>query len=452
MSAINETRRRVAPSLRLGLYRALSNVLSPAVPYWLDLRVKRGKEDPARLNERLGSTDRQRPDGPLVWIHGASVGESLSALPIIDRLQSRFSGVSVLVTTGTLTSARLLSQLLPEGAFHQFVPLDTPRAVKRFLNHWRPDVALFMESELWPNLILRTAERGIPMALLNARMSQGSFNRWLKARGPAKVMLGAFDLCLAQDTDIVGRLESLGARNVSIIGNLKYAAPPLSFDDHALEMLQDMMRGRRIWLASCTHDGEERIAGHVHATLKESYPEAMTLLVPRHPARGPEIANLLADMGHKVALRSRGETVTPKTDIYVADTLGELGLFYRAADIAFIGATLVPKGGHNPLEAARLNCAILYGPHTDNNITIYRELAAAGAAIQVVGRDQLAREVASLFADPAKVARMAEAGARVCVKADSVIGRTMSAVEPLIACALEPSLAPDSEAPIRARA
>ncbi|MFZ1990218.1 MAG: 3-deoxy-D-manno-octulosonic acid transferase [Alphaproteobacteria bacterium] len=437
--------------MRLSLYRMLSGALSPAVPYWLNARVKRGKEDPARLSERLGQAGRPRPAGPLVWIHGASVGESLSSLPIIDRLQSRFSGVSVLVTTGTLTSARLLAQRLPEGAFHQFVPLDTPRAVESFLDHWRPDAALFMESELWPNLILRTAARGIRMALLNARMSQGSFNRWLKARGPAKIMLRAFDLCLAQDTDIVGRLESLGARNVSIIGNLKYAAPPLSFDERALEALQSMMNRRLVWLASSTHEGEERIVGHVHATLKENLPEALTLLVPRHPARGPEIAELLADMGHKVALRSRGEPITPKTDIYIADTLGELGLFYRITDIAFVGATLVPKGGHNPLEAARLNCAILYGPHTENSITVYRELAAAGAAIQVIGRDQLAREVAALFADPAKVARMAEAGIRVCTKADSVIGRTMNALEPLLASALEPS-DPVSDTPIRARA
>ncbi len=444
--------RQSAPSLRLSLYRALSNALAPAIPYWLNARVKRGKEDPARLGERLGHAGLERPEGSLVWIHGASVGKSLSSLPIIDRVRARFPRTSVLVTTGTLTSAKLLSQRLPEGAFHQFVPLDTPSAVGRFLDHWQPDAALFMESELWPNLLLRTAERGVPMALLNARMSQGSFNRWLKARGPAKVMLSVFDLCLAQDTDIVGRLESLGARNVSIIGNLKYAAPPLSSDESALEELQSVIGGRTVWLASSTHEGEELIAGHVHASLKEQLPEVLTLLVPRHPARGNEIAELLADMGHRVALRSRGEPITPKTDIYIADTLGELGLFYRATDIVFVGATLVPNGGHNPLEPARLNSAILYGPHTDNNITIYRELAAAGAATQVIGRDQLAREVAALFADPAKVARMSEAAIRICARADSVIGRTMNALEPLLSQSLEGPAASLSGTPVRARA
>lgn len=452
MSSTVQARRRMAPSIRLGLYRAVSDALSPAIPYWLNARVKRGKEEPARLGERFGRAGRARPDGPLVWIHGASVGESLSALPIIDRLQARFPNACVLVTTGTVTSAKLLSQRLPDGTFHQFVPLDTTRAVTRFLDHWKPDAALFMESELWPNLLLRTAERGIPMALLNARMSEGSFNRWLRARGPAKVMLSVFDLCLAQDTDIVGRLESLGARNVSIIGNLKYAAPPLSFDESALEELQGMIGTRKTWLASSTHEGEEAVVGHVHASLKEQLPEVLTLLVPRHPARGAEIAELLTDMGHKVALRSHSDPITPKTDIYIADTLGELGLFYRAADIVFIGATLVPKGGHNPLEPARLNCAILYGPYTDNNITIYRELATSGAAIQVIGRDQLAREIAALFADPAKVARMAEAAVKICAKADSVIGRTMNALEPLLAQSLEGPAAPVSGTPIRARA
>ena len=451
MSA-TQTKRRVTASVRLGLYRLLSDALYPAIPLWLNARVKQGKEDPARLGERLGYGGRPRPDGPLIWIHGASVGESLSALPIIDRLQSRFPNASVLVTTGTLTSARLLSQRLPNGAFHQFIPLDTARAVGRFLDYWRPDAALFMESELWPNLLLRTAERGIPMALLNARMSQGSFDRWLKARGPAKVMLSVFDICLAQDTDIVGRLESLGARNVSIIGNLKYAAPPLSFNENDLEELERMIGARKVWLAASTHEGEEVIVGHVHAQLKEDLPEVLTLLVPRHPTRGIEIASLLSDMGHKVALRSRNEPVTSKTDIYIADTLGELGLFYRAADIVFVGATLVPKGGHNPLEPARLNCAILYGPHTDNNITIYRELAATGAAFQVIGRDQLARELTALFADPAKVVRMSEAAMKVCAKADSVIGRTMNALEPMLAQSLERPVDSPDGVQVRARA
>ena len=213
-----------------------------------------------------------------------------------------------------------------------------------------------------------------------------------------------------------------------------------------------MIAGRQVWLASSTHEGEERVVGHVHASLKEILPEVLTLLVPRHPARGAEIAELLTDMGHKVALRSRGEPITHKTDVYIADTLGELGLFYRAADIVFVGATLVPKGGHNPLEPARLSCAILYGPHTENNITIYRELAASGAAIQVIGREQLAREVVALFADPVKVARMSEAAIRICAKADSVIGRTMSALEPLLVQALEQSASPITDAPIRARA
>jgi 3-deoxy-D-manno-octulosonic-acid transferase len=401
-------------------------------------RVRRGKEDPARLGERMGRASLTRPEGPLVWIHGASVGESLSALPIIERLQAQRPGLSVLVTSGTKTSAQILARRLPPGAFHQYLPIDHPRAIKRFLDHWRPQAGLIMESELWPNLLMMSAERGVSLALLNARMSERSFNRWLRAKRVARALLSAFDICLAQDTSIAGRLESLGAHSIAVIGNLKYAAPPLPADDRALDALRCEIGPRMMWLAASTHPGEEILVGHVHAALKESYPSILTLVAPRHPERGAEIAALLTDMGHKVALRSQGSAITAATDIYLADTIGELGVFYRLADIVFMGGSLVPHGGQNPLEPARLNCAILYGPHTENFFTIYRELAAAGAATSVIGRDQLVRELCALTASSSEVERMAEAAFRVCAKADGVIARAMMELEPLLAEALGP--------------
>jgi 3-deoxy-D-manno-octulosonic-acid transferase len=439
-------------SWRLRFYRLLTRLSGPLVHLLIQSRLRQGKEDRDRLGERFGRAGRPRPPGPLVWIHGASVGESLSALPIIDRIQARFPGTCVLVTTGTLTSATLLSRLLPAGAFHQFIPVDLPSAVTRFLDHWQPDVGLIMESELWPNLIVDAAERKVPMALLNARISEQSFARWLKARRIAKTLLSAFDVCLAQDTAIVGRLESLGARNVSNIGNLKFAAPPLSADEDALETMRDAIGKRKIWLAAQTHEGEESIIGHVHAALKETESSILTILVPRHPARAEEIADLLRDMGHRVALRSKMEPITSRTDVYIADTLGELGLFYRLADIVFVGGSLVPEGGHNPLEPARLNCAIIHGPYTENNFTIFRELAAAGAAISVVGKDQLAREVSRLFADPGQVELMADAAYRICSRADGVIARAMAELEPLIAAAVEPGDVQPGKTALRAHA
>jgi 3-deoxy-D-manno-octulosonic-acid transferase len=399
-------------------------------------RARRGKEDPSRLGERLGRASLPRPQGPLVWIHGASVGESLSALPIIDRLQARSPGLAILVTSGTKTSAQILTRRLPPGSFHQFLPIDQPAAVKRFLDHWRPHAGLIMESELWPNLLLMASARNIPLALLNARMSERSFNRWLRARRMARALLSTFDICLAQDTSIAGRLESLGARSIAVIGNLKYAAPPLPADDRALDALRSAIGGRPIWLAASTHEGEEAIIGHVHAALKEATPPILTILVPRHPHRGAEIAGVLTDMGHRVVLRSQGSEITAATDIYIADTIGELGVFYRLTDIVFMGGSLVPHGGQNPLEPARLNCAILYGPHTENFFTIYRELTAAGAATAVIGRDQLAREIAMLIASRGEIERMSEAAFRICAKADGVIARAMVELDPLLKAAL----------------
>ncbi len=431
--------KRLRRSLRLSLYRAATGWVGGPVAYFmLQNRARSGKEDAARLPERFGRAGLERPPGPLVWVHGASVGESLSALPIIERIHQRNPGLSVLVTSGTKTSAQILARRLPPGAFHQYLPIDQPSAVKRFLDHWQPSAGLIMESELWPNLLMTAAERGIPLALLNARMSDRSFHRWLRAKGVARALLSAFDICLAQDTSIAGRLESLGAHSIAVIGNLKYAAPPLPADDRALDELRAQIGGRAIWLAASTHEGEEAIAGHVHAALKETYPGVLTILVPRHPERGAEIAAVLADMGHKTARRAAGEPISPATDIYIADTIGELGVFYRLADIVFMGGSLVPHGGQNPLEPARLNCAILYGPHTENFFTIYRELAAAGAAASVIGRDQLAREVSTLLASRADIERMADAAYRVCAKADGVIARAMADLEPLLLAALGP--------------
>lgn len=427
---------RLRHSWRLALYRATTSIAGPLARPMLMSRARRGKEDPSRLGERLGRPSLSRPEGSLVWIHGASVGESLSALPIIDRLHERFPGLSVLVTSGTKTSAQILARRLPPGSFHQFQPIDQPSAVRRFLDHWRPQAGLIMESELWPNLLMTSAERGIPLALLNARMSERSFHGWLHAKRMARALLGAFDICLAQDTSIAGRLESLGAQSIAVIGNLKYAAPPLPADDRALDELRAEIGGRPMWLAASTHPGEETIAGHVHAALKEETPAILTLLVPRHPERGPEIGAILADMGHGVALRSRGDAIGPATDIYIADTIGELGVFYRLADIVFMGGSLIPHGGQNPLEPARLNCAILYGPHTENFFTIYRELTAAGGAASVIGRDQLAREVARLLAERRDVEGMSEAAFRICARADGVIARAMAELDPLLSAAV----------------
>jgi 3-deoxy-D-manno-octulosonic-acid transferase len=415
----------------LALYRGVMNTLIPAVPAFLRLRARRGKEDAARLTERYGLASRTRPAGTLIWIHGASVGESLAALPLVSALLET-PGRHVLVTTGTVTSAKLMEERLPPHAFHQYVPVDSRKAVRRFLAHWRPDLALFIESELWPNLIVETHARGVPMALVNARLSERSFRGWNHARGLARRILSCFDLCLAQDEGVANRLTALGAPSVQIAGSLKADAPVLPVDEAALSSFRVAIGGRPLFLAASTHPGEEEIVIRVADGLRKNGADALTIIVPRHPARGPEIEALAKAHGFAVSRRAGGALPSPDTKLYVADTMGELGLFYRAAPFAFLGGSLVPHGGQNPLEAARLGTAIVTGPHTHNFEEIFPALLAAQGDGLVHSAEELSKLVQKLIANPGAAA---ELGTRAKAASDCLRGAlsaTIAAAETLI--------------------
>ncbi|MEJ2121580.1 MAG: 3-deoxy-D-manno-octulosonic acid transferase, partial [Alphaproteobacteria bacterium] len=381
------------------LYAAAAWVLGPSVRVVLMLRRARGKEDAARLPERLGTAGLPRPEGPLIWLHGASVGEALSALPLIDRLLAGDATRSVLVTTGTVTSARLMAERLPDRAFHQFAPVDLPAAVERFLDHWRPDLALWLESELWPNAVRAAAKRKVPMVLVNARLSARSYRRWRAVPGFARSLLGAFELCLAQSPADADRFAALGATRAESVGNLKYASPPLPADAAALTALNTMIGARPVWLAASTHPGEETIVAEAHRKLRARHPTLLTIIAPRHPGRGAAIATELASADLKVARRSTNEPITAETEIYLADTLGELGLFYRLAPIAFVGGSLVSHGGQNLLEPAQLGCAILHGPAVFNFEAIAGAMKDAGASERVFDAGSLAAAVDTLLTD-----------------------------------------------------
>jgi 3-deoxy-D-manno-octulosonic-acid transferase len=415
----------------LRLYRALTTLVGPLVILYLLRRMARGKEDRARFAERRGNPGRRRPEGPLVWVHAASIGEAVSMLALIDEIVATHPGLSVLVTTGTVTSARLLATRLPEGrAFHQYVPVDRPAYVRRFLDHWRPDLALWVESELWPNLVMATQARGIPLLLVNGRMSQRSFAGWQRWPAIINPVIGAFDLCLAQDAVQAERLRQLGARRALSVGNLKAAAGPLPVSEAELAKLAAHAAGRPLWLAASTHEGEEAIAADVHRRLKGRWPDLLTIIVPRHPARAAAIAALLRQRELRVARRSAAEAIDASVDIYLGDTLGELGLFYRLAGIAFIGGSLVPSGGHNPLEAALLDCAVLHGPDMSNCAAIARDLAAAGAALTVRDAEEFAAALTRLLADPAERARRAAAGLDVAADNRAVLDAVMERIAP----------------------
>jgi 3-deoxy-D-manno-octulosonic-acid transferase len=412
------------------VYRTLTRPLPPLAGLYLRRRCRLGKEDPARLGERCGITAAPRPDGPLVWMHAASIGEATAVLGLIERLLASRAQLEILLTTGTVASARLLADRLPPRARHQYVPVDLPLWVGRFLDHWRPDLALWVESELWPNLVLTTHGRGIPIMLVNGRLSEKSYRRWRRCPWLIEPVLGAFAQCLAQDAEQTERLRMLGGRNVVTLGDLKAAGRPLPVDVIELRRLQAQIGERPRWLAASTHPGEDEVAAAAHCRLADGHPGLLTIIAPRHAARGDAIAAMLAAAGLAVARRSRGEPMTDKTEVYLADTMGELGLFYRLAGIAFIGGSLTPKGGHNPFEAARLGCAILHGPDMSNCAAMAAALNTASAAQTIGGVADLAAALSRLLSDPRLRQTRAAAGERAVAAEEGVLDAVLSRLSP----------------------
>jgi len=412
-------------------YRAVTTALSPAVPIVLRRRAGRGKEDHARVNERLGLHLAPRPGGSLIWVHGASVGECIAALPLIESLLQR-EDRNVLVTSGTVSSAKIMRERLPARALHQFVPIDTPSATARFLDHWRPDAGLFVDSDIWPNLVLGAQARGVKLALVNARMSERSFAGWQWAPKTAATLLSAFDLCLAQDEEIATRFRQLGARNVSAVGSLKADAPPLAADVDQLAALRGAINGRAVLLAAQTHPGEDETVLPVHDRLRQTIPDLLTIIVPRHVERGPEIAMLCG--ARPVRRRALGEMLSRDTAVYVADTMGELGLFYRLAPFAFVGGSLVRHGGQNPLEPARLGCAVLAGPHTFNFASAYDAIFREQGLGIVRSSGEIGEIARRLLSDPAAAKSAGHAAATAVASLGGAFVKTATAVEQLLAC------------------
>ncbi len=393
----------------LALYRGVTTLAAPVLRLMLARRVRRGKEIADRLPERRGIDATPRPAGRLLWLHAASVGESVAILPVLCALPD---DLAVLLTTGTVTSATLLARRLPElglagRVVHRFVPLDVPAWTGRFLDHWRPDAAALVESEIWPNLIAGCARRGIPLALVNARLSPRSHAAWCRVPGLARMVFGSFDRVMARAAEDAARLHALGAPAAVLEGNLKYAAPALPHDAGELARLRALLADRPVWLAASTHAGEDAPIRAVHERLAARFPGLLTIIVPRHPERGAEVA---AVVGSAVRRRALGEDPPEGAGIWVADTLGELGLFYRLAPIVFVGRSLGAAGGQNPLEPARLGAAVAVGPAVANFADIVPALVAAGAVRQVADIDGLAGFVAEMLVDPARRAAMGAAG------------------------------------------
>ena len=421
-----------APGFLLKTYAAAMRVAQPLSGRLLAYRESQGKEDGSRLGERRGIAGQARPDGPLAWVHAASVGEMNAVLPVIDAICAARPDVAVLLTTTTLTSAAIAEKRLPPQARHQFIPLDTPGYAARFLDHWRPDLAIFTESEIWPSLILATAARDIPLSLVNARMSPRSYRRWKRLPGLAEPLFGRFRVILAQNEKLARWFRDVGGRVVMPVGNLKADAPPPPVDALKLAQVRAELAGRPCLLAASTHEGEEAIIAQAHRVLAAALPGFCTLIAPRHPERGAAIARDLAAQGFKVAQRSAGEPIAGDIDIYIADTIGELGTFYSACPVAFIGGSLIARGGQNPLEAISLGAVVLTGPSTHNFRDEYAALIKAHGAIQVESAADVAASVVRLHAEPAERAHVA-AQALVALNAlRGALARSLEVLLPLL--------------------
>lgn len=421
-------------SLALAAYRLLTRLVEPVAPRLLDARARRGKEDPVRVDERLGLTRVQRPEGPLVWLHGVSVGETLSLLPLVERIVKDRPDLTVLVTSGTLTSAEVLARRLPPGVIHQFAPVDAPGAVAAFLDHWRPTLGVFVESELWPNLLLAAQARGVALALVSARITEKTADGWSRFPGAARRILSAFSLVYPQDEASAARLERLGGRVDGQV-NLKLSGGALPHDQGEFGRLSAVIGDRPVVVAASTHEDEEIALVRALDRLTD---RLFLILAPRHPERGADISAELTRYRYDHALRSRGEAPGRDTDIYVADTLAELGLFLRLADVVVMGGSFAPAlsgtvvGGHNPLEPARLGKPVVTGPDAANWAAVTALLAQSGGLIQVQSPGDLPGAVGPLLADPALARRTGEAARRAAADAGAGLDRLWAALQTLL--------------------
>lgn len=414
----------------LNLYKAVGCAAFPVIGPYISYRASQGKEDRSRRHERYGRSQLQRPAGPLIWMHAASVGEAIAIIPLVERILQQ--DIHVLLTTGTTTSAKLVEERLQGKVIHQYVPLDILPAVRCFLDHWQPDLAIKCESEIWPVTIMELGERRIPQILVNGRMSDKSFAAWKKRSSVAEALFENFAHVVAQSEVDGERFRELGARPVTVSGNLKVDTDAPPADEQELAILSEQIGDRKVWAATSTHDGEEEIGADVHNMLKTRHPDLLTIIVPRHPERAASIRAMLEEKNLNVAQRSLSEPISAETQVYLGDTIGEMGTYLRLSQIAFVGRSLSAEGGQNPLEPAMLSTAVLSGRNVQNFRESYQRLIKNGAAKLVSDQNMLAGAVNFLFNNPAQLKAMIEAGGRTVIDMRGSLDRTLVALEPFI--------------------
>ncbi|MCB1538298.1 MAG: 3-deoxy-D-manno-octulosonic acid transferase [Alphaproteobacteria bacterium] len=390
-------------------------------------RLARRHEERGHAVERYGNATLPRPAGKVLWIHAASIGEMRSVLPLARLILERNADLTCLITTVTVTAARLVRDMNHPRILHQYAPFDHPAWVMRFLEHWQPAAAVWVESELWPNTLDALHARRAGVMMVNGRMSERSARRWSRVPRTIAHVLSLFDVCLAQSEADAVRLRTLGAQNVVVAGNMKYSGAPLPYDPAALETLRAQVANRPVILFASTHEGEEEICAHVLRTLNAAHPDLLGIIMPRHPSRGPQIRTMLEREGFRVAQRSLAEPPYMDMQVYLADTLGEPGLFYRLARIVFLGNSLIttPGGGHNPIEPAQLGCAVVFGPHMWNFAEIAEDLRQSRAAIRIESAGELAGVLQRLLEDDTRAASMGRTAQSFMADQNGVLGRVV---------------------------
>ncbi len=388
-----------AAPLPVRLYGVAANLIAPLAYRRVRAKLEAQGTAPSRVKERMGRATLARPEGRLLWLHAASVGESLSVLGLIDELGRQHPDLSFLITSGTATSAQIVTNRLPPRTQHQFAPLDSRRAVGQFLDHWRPDAGVFVESELWPNMLRGAKARGLPLALINARISENSARNWKRLAKTARHLLDHFTLIHCQDTRTARHFHDIGITQAAPGVNLKSLSGALPYDTGELTRLQNLIGPRPLWLAASTHPGEDEVMIEAHKALLKDHPEALLILVPRHPERATAIEAKMAEAGLNTARRSTGMALTPETQTYLADTLGEMGLWYALSPVTCLCGSFTPVGGHNPYEPAHARSALLHGPLYANFSETYADLASQDAATQVTDAKALGNALAPLLTD-----------------------------------------------------
>lgn len=410
------------------IYQILSVVFSPLIDFYLLIRKWRSKEDSKRIKERFGFAGVKRPRGEIVWIHAASIGESNSALPLINFLLDKNPHIHILFTSGTVTSAaEIAKKATNPRVIHQFIPVDKLSSTRRFIKYWQPNYGVFIESEIWPNLIYQAHKSGCQLALVNGRVSQSSYQRWQLLHKIGFNIFQYFNVIIAQSRNDLKRFAKLGIKQVFYYGNIKSITPILKTDQSKLEQIRTMIGHRTTWLASNIHSQEQQIILKTHQNLKNIFPDLLTIIVPRHPTKVTEIVTLTEP--NKIAVRSQNQLIHKETEIYLADTLGEMGIFYQLSAVSLIGGSLVDKiGGHNPFEAISCNSMVLTGRFVANNQEIYQELLTNNSCIMIEDNQKIAEKVATLLQDSAKRLNIISNAKKLLATQDQILNKIVEKI------------------------